>query len=659
MKPIFYILFALLCSGVAKAQTCTGSVGDPIVNITFGAGSTVGSPLPPGTTTNLSFWPDDCPNDGQYTIINKTGPCFINTWHSITDHTGDSSGYFMLINASYEPSTFYVQTIDGLCAGTRYRFGAWIMNMCNFTSAISPNITFTIEKTDGTVLSSKSTGNIPINTTTAVWNQYSLDFTTPEGISTVVLRMRNNAPGGIGNDLSLDDITFRPIGPAIAVSSPNISGDTTLICSADPNTLKLESKIEQCYPNTEYQWQVSTDNGVTWTDVAGATGTVYDRPPTEPGRYLYRLAAAQRGNINVTTCRVISEPFAVFVYAPDSRTVAITAPEGAVCENSPVTFRAKTTFAGSTPSFQWMINDQKVGAATGDSSFTTAQLVSGDRVNCVFASSLSCNSPLTSNSIAMNIIKKARTTINRFICEGDSYEGYNVSGTYTDNFPGSNGCDSVRTLVLVVYPKQHTVFDTSVCYGTSYMGLSKEGAYDYIYPDVHGCDSVYTISLHVLPDINAKPVLDTILCAGDFIILSPGTFDTYRWQDGSTNSTFTVDHGGTYNVTATNKCGTASKTVRVNEKVCTITFPSAFTPNGDGRNDIFKLVNAYNISKYHCTIYNRWGQKVFESLDYRKGWNGLVNSKKAEPGTYIWFCEYTKAGEDVPVQIRGTVVLIP
>src|SRR5256714_15354652 len=85
------------------AQLCTGSLGDPVVNITFGSGPNPGSSLN-AATTNYTYVNSDCPNDGMYTIINKTSACFGNTWHSVNqDHTGDSSGYFMLVNASFTP----------------------------------------------------------------------------------------------------------------------------------------------------------------------------------------------------------------------------------------------------------------------------------------------------------------------------------------------------------------------------------------------------------------------------------------------------------------------------------------------------------------------------------------------------------------------------
>ncbi|HRI20440.1 MAG TPA: hypothetical protein PLA68_05780, partial [Panacibacter sp.] len=68
------ILFTLF-TNTATAQLCQGSLGDPVVNITFGAGNNPGPPLK-AATTNYSFKGYDCPNDGSYTVINSTTACF-------------------------------------------------------------------------------------------------------------------------------------------------------------------------------------------------------------------------------------------------------------------------------------------------------------------------------------------------------------------------------------------------------------------------------------------------------------------------------------------------------------------------------------------------------------------------------------------------------
>src|SRR5689334_5692514 len=104
----FLFFFLFLFSG--KAQLCSGSLGDPIVNITFGAGPNPGAPLS-SAATNYLYTATDCPNDGSYTVRNSTANCFSNSWHTLTsDHTGNPNGYFMVVNASYQPSSFYVDT---------------------------------------------------------------------------------------------------------------------------------------------------------------------------------------------------------------------------------------------------------------------------------------------------------------------------------------------------------------------------------------------------------------------------------------------------------------------------------------------------------------------------------------------------------------------
>lgn len=302
-------LFLIACLFVIKnvtAQNCNGSLGDPIVNVTFGSGANFGPPLASGTISSLQYQGDICPWDGNYAIVNYTTGCWANdvVWHTATDHTGNSNGYYMLVNASYDPSNFYIQTVSGLCPGTTYQFAAWLLNMCSVTG-IKPNITFTIEKTDGTILGKYDTGDIPI-VNPATWAQYGLYFTTPVGVSTVVLRMRNNSPGGVGNDLGLDDITFRPAGANVTASITGNAADTINICEGDASSFHFESIIENCYANTAYQWQVSIDNGAKWTNIPGATSSAYTRMPTTAGKYLYRLNVAESINIGISTCRVSS-----------------------------------------------------------------------------------------------------------------------------------------------------------------------------------------------------------------------------------------------------------------------------------------------------------------------------------------------------------------
>src|SRR5690348_2983064 len=128
LNKTIFILIAAFCMITVDvhAQVCQGSLGDPIVNITFGSGPNPGPPMP-AAATGYQYFAGDCPNDGFYTVRSNTNNCFGNSWHSLAaDHTGNPNGYFMLVNASIQPSAFYLDTVKGLCTGTTYEFAAWI-----------------------------------------------------------------------------------------------------------------------------------------------------------------------------------------------------------------------------------------------------------------------------------------------------------------------------------------------------------------------------------------------------------------------------------------------------------------------------------------------------------------------------------------------------
>ena len=174
-----------------QSLSCTGSLGDPVVKLLLGRGKFRARTGSGHHQHAIRQFP--LPNDGEYTMINSSGGCFGDSWHTIRDHTGDVNGYFMLINASYQPSDFYLQTVNGLCSGTTYRFSAYIMNVLRL-QAFLPNITFSIEKRTVPVLQSYNTGDLP-NASQPVYTEFGFFFTTPPGVQTVVLRMRNNSLG--------------------------------------------------------------------------------------------------------------------------------------------------------------------------------------------------------------------------------------------------------------------------------------------------------------------------------------------------------------------------------------------------------------------------------------------------------------------------------
>jgi gliding motility-associated-like protein len=305
-------ILAWCFAGSATAQLCNGSLGDPVVNITFGDGTSgnTGGYTP---TNGYTYTSSQCPNDGFYTITRSSSGCFSGSWHTVTtDHTGN--GAFMLVNASYAPGDFFLTNVTDLCPNTTYEFAAWLLNILN-RSGIKPNITFSIETTGGAVLKQFSTGDIP-ETASPTWKQYGIFFTTPANNPAIVLRMTNNAPGGSGNDIALDDITFRPCSSVLITSAiQGNSTDTVNICDDVTTTYTLKGSVSAGYVAPVYNWQLSTDLGTTWKDIAGASALTYQRTPTPAGTYWYRLSVTEKSSAGIPACRIASNYVVINVHA--------------------------------------------------------------------------------------------------------------------------------------------------------------------------------------------------------------------------------------------------------------------------------------------------------------------------------------------------------
>jgi len=326
----------------ARSQVCNGSLGDPVVNITFDQpGFSAYVPSSGYTYTGSS-----CPNDGFYTVTNYTANCYGDTWHTLaTDHSG--RGSFMLVNASYQPGDFFLTTVTDLCPNTTYEFAAWVLNIMKPFNSIRPNITFHIEKPDGTILAVFDSGDLPV-TTSPVWNKYGFLFTTPSNNATIVLRISNNAPGGYGNDLALDDITFSPCGAKITAQIDG-SSDTVNVCEGNKNVYNFSGNASSLYQNPVYQWQESKDSGTTWLDLAGATDVSYLRLPTlSPGGYWYRLTVVDASVAGITACRIASNLLIINVHP---KPVVDAGYDRVYIKGHPVTLLAVAT--GENISYNW------------------------------------------------------------------------------------------------------------------------------------------------------------------------------------------------------------------------------------------------------------------------------------------------------------------
>jgi gliding motility-associated-like protein len=658
---IVTILLLLLVPLLTRAQTCTTGLGDPIVDITFGAGPNFGPPLASGIT-NMTYVANGCPEDGYYTIANSTSGCFSGNWVNVTqDHTGNPNGYFMLINASYQPSVFYTQTVTGLCPSTQYQFAAWVLNMAAISGQILPDLTFTIEKTDGTILQSLQTGNIPAPLT-VTWYQYAFYFTTPPGVSSVVIQIANNAPGGDGNDLALDDITFRTAGPQINVSMNGHAGDTLTLCPSASNAQAFTSTVQSCYASTAYQWQESTDNGATWGNVTGATGTTYTANPTTAGNYQYRLAAAQTGNIGISSCQVVSAPDSIVVLPISNPALSIATDSTYVCADSMASFNATPTDGGPTPMYQWTLNGNPVGSNSPAYSSTT--LANGDQVSCTLTSDAACLAYPTaaSNTISLNVVphvvsaltigvsanpicQDSPVTITGTPVNGGSTPGYEwwINGQ-PQNANGPTFTDSLLENGDVVTASLNSSLQCS---------------------DPVGSNAI-TMTVYAVPTVNLPQ--DTAIAPGASLTLNPtitGQIASYEWDPGNSLNNPTIadpvaspQYTTTYALTVLNVLGCSATAKELVVVFYGLHMPTAFTPNGDGHNDIFMVPPSLHVTITQFKVFNRWGQMVFSTSDAGQGWDGTLNGRDQPVGAYTWEVEYFDPLLKKYMAQKGTVTLM-
>ena len=579
---IFILLLIFFESFQTKAQSCTGSLGDPVVNVTFGSGTSIGTALPTGQT-NYTYSGVTCIQDGFYGIRTTSVPsatdnnnCYGGGWLlSTRDHTGDTNGYMMVVNASYSPGEFFKTTISGLCGGTTYEFSSWIMNLlkagsCSTNSQRFPNVTFNIETTSGTVLKTFSTGNIP-ETASPQWNRYATFFTTPTGISTVVLRLVNNAPGGCGNDLALDDIQFRACGPSLTTKFSGTNATEIKICIGQSYT--LNATLSSGYNNPVFQWQVSLD-ATNWTNISGATTTTYTVTPTSTGIKYYRVLASENGNINLVTCRIASNPTLIAHVTPYPDLIASGA---SICTGTCTDL--STLFTDNTTPLPNSAISIKYFNTLSDAQTDVNELSSSMVCPTVSRSYFVCKTVNGCTDIVeIPIVVKPLPSINAgsnsAICQGTALNitttNAGVGATYAWSGPNSFTSNLQNPNISNATSSQNGVYSLTVT--------------------LNGCTASATTSVNVkpLPTVGASNT--SPICQGQnltFSSVSGGTGATYLWAgpNGFTSSTqnptiasASMAASGIYTSTVTLNGCTATATTNVSIKPLPSTTASSNSP---------------------------------------------------------------------------------
>jgi gliding motility-associated-like protein len=215
------------------------------------------------------------------------------------------------------------------------------------------------------------------------------------------------------------------------------------------------------------------------------------------------------------------------------------------------------------------------------------------------------------------------------------------------------GLTNATALNTIARPAATTAY---VCYATDNKGCPKPGT--------------DTVIVTVLPDIHAFAGRDTSVVTGQSLQLNGSGGVRYEWSPATGLSAVRIanpvalyqqpEGGIRYRLLVYNEAGcvdSAFMRVKVFKTQPAVFVPNAFTPNGDGINDMLRPLAAGLKSIEYFNIYNRWGQLVFSGSATSQGWDGSMGGKLQASGSYVWMVKATDYTGGAYVQ-KGTVTLL-
>ena len=269
---------------------------------------------------------------------------------------------------------------------------------------------------------------------------------------------------------------------------------------------------------------------------------------------------------------------------------------------------------------------------------------------------------------------------------GTTYQGSNIfaitDGTYTITIKDNNGCTKVLTNVIVALTNNLTVqtrLDTTICRGISVAltTISNAASYSWtpttalsnssiaspiaspviltrytVVATLGQCSKQASVTINVVDQVSVNAGGDVFIVKGNQAQLNATAINatSYLWNPAAGLSSTNIlnpvakpDATTRYFLTVKNDVGcTATDDVLVTVVPYCIKVKNGFTPNGDGINDLWQVYDQYDCLKnISVFVFNRYGGKVYESRDYRNGWDGKYKGKSVPDGTYYAVLNFT------------------
>jgi gliding motility-associated-like protein len=270
---------------------------------------------------------------------------------------------------------------------------------------------------------------------------------------------------------------------------------------------------------------------------------------------------------------------------------------------------------------------------------------------------------LTAGSYAVTVVDaNGCTTDSVFVLQ--SLSGLNINASATGLSCDGSAIGSAQVLVTGNQPPYTYSWSNGAT--TQTISSLSVGSYFLTVTDDLGCIALDTVaisvaSISVLEKNLTQPECDTTLDGAIEIILVSGNTDiTFEWDNGQDSSTAVNLSAGNYTVTITNEynCTLIDTTILTAERVCndTLIIYDVFSPNGDGKNDLWVIDGLANYPNNELEIYNRWGSMVFEQKPYTNGWDG--SNKKGDPLPSATYYYILKLNDGTDKVYSGHVTII-
>lgn len=249
-------------------------------------------------------------------------------------------------------------------------------------------------------------------------------------------------------------------------------------------------------------------------------------------------------------------------------------------------------------------------------------------------------------------------------------------GVYWVNYTTGLCTNNTDTFIVNIFYQEDTKIHKVVCSDNGYDHdgniLISSGSYIDTFRTINGCDSIVTLELELYPSVEAAIFLGSSppFCLGDSIFLSAANAPEYEWLYNGES----LGKSRTQSVLLSNTNNTITLITRSNDlceavdrvsleatECCQIIIPTAFSPNGDGLNDVFsvKMGDCY-ISDVEMQIFDRWGQTVYYGRGGRalSGWDGVQNGIPVDLGVYFYTLKYKMQYSKDMIVKKGDLTLI-